>query len=313
MSPLTFIFLRILRRFPSSSPSNFLYAIFAFPVGKFAGEFYELLIYRKMSLPRIHRKRGELRIHETMDELKTDLVEYISEVSEASVKDRGCFAIALSSGSHIELLSKLSEVPYSKIVDWGKWNVFWADECLVAKRDADSNYKFAKDVFLSKVPLSSSQVRLINNSLKAEEAASQYQFNMRQQVKSRLINVSNLCDCPKFDLILLEMGADGHIASLFPDHPALAMTEDWVTFMNDSPIAPQQRITFTLPVINAASNVAVVVTGASKAEAAHLAIDDLAKGNVSLPARMVQPIEGKLVWFLDYPAGAKLDGVQFSD
>jgi 6-phosphogluconolactonase len=68
-----------------------------------------------------------------------------------------------------------------------------------------------------------------------------------------------------------------------------------------------------LPVINSASNVAVVVTGESKAEAVHLAIDDVGPDYLSLPARLVQPTKGKLVWFLDKPAASKLDGFQFSE
>ncbi|GAB2280176.1 Probable 6-phosphogluconolactonase 1 [Dionaea muscipula] len=263
---------------------------------------------------KIQKSRGELRIHENLDELKTALVLHISELSEASVRERGYFTIALSGGSHVGLLAKLTEVPYSKIVDWGKWIVFWTDERMVARSHADSNYRLAKESFLKKVPVISSHIHSpVNELLTAEEAAIQYQFNMRQQVKARMIGVSELCDCPKFDLILLEMGDDGHVASLFPDHPALVLEDDWVTFMTDSPKPPPERITFTFPVINSASNVAVVVTGESRANAAHLAIDDLTPDSVQLPARKVHPKEGKLVWFLDYPAAAKLDGVQLPD
>lgn len=254
-----------------------------------------------------------MRIHENLDDLSTDLVEYISELSEAAVKERGVFAIALSGGSLIGLLGKLCEAPYDKTVDWAKWYIFWVDERVVAKSHIDSNYKLVKDGFLSKVTIIPSHVNSINDSLTAEEAASDYEFCIRQLVKTRVINVSDVSDCPKFDLILLGMGPDGHVASLFPDHPALDLKEDWVTYIIDSPKPPPERITFTLPVINSASDVAVVVTGSSKAEAVHLAIDEIGPDHPILPARMVKPSKGKLVWFLDTEAASKLEDAQIAE
>ncbi|XP_021667343.1 probable 6-phosphogluconolactonase 1 isoform X1 [Hevea brasiliensis] len=267
-----------------------------------------------MALSGVHKDRGELRIHESLDELGTDLADYVAELSEASVKERGVFAIALSGGSLIGLMGKLCEAPYNKTVDWTKWYIFWADERVVAKNHADSNYKLAKDGLLSKqVPIVPSHVHSINDSLSAEEAANEYEFDIRQLVKTRTIGVSDISDCPKFDLILLGMGPDGHVASLFPSQSVLDANDEWVTFITDSPKPPPERITFTLPVINSASNVAVVVAGEDKAEAVHLAIDDVVPDCPPLPARMVQPTKGKLVWFLDKSAASKLDGYQFSE
>ncbi|KHG20651.1 hypothetical protein F383_25845 [Gossypium arboreum] len=266
-----------------------------------------------MALSEVNNDRGELRILENLDELRTDLADYIAELSEAAVKERGVFAIALSGGSLIDLMGKLCEAPYNKTVDWAKWYIFWADERVVAKNHSDSNYKLAKDGLLSKVPIVPSHVHSINDSVSAEEAADEYMFVIRQLVKTRMVSVSDISDCPKFDLILLGMGPDGHIASLFPNHSALNETDEWVTFIIDSPKPPPERITFTLPVINSASNVAMVVTGESKAEAVHLAIDNIGPDCPSLPARLVQPTKGKLVWFLDKPAASKLDGLQFSE
>ncbi|XP_057763142.1 probable 6-phosphogluconolactonase 2 isoform X1 [Arachis stenosperma] len=259
-----------------------------------------------MALSGAQKDRGDLRIHESMDELKTDLADYIAELSDVSVKERGFFAIALSGGSLIGLMGKLCEVPYNKTVDWSKWYIFWADERVVARNHADSNYKLAKDGLLSKVPIVPSHVHSINDSVSAEEAADNYEFVIRQLVKTHVVSVSEINDCPKFDLILLGLGADGHIASLFPNHPALDEREEWVTFITDSPKPPPERITFTLPVINSASNVAVVVTGEGKADALHLAIEEVGPDGSLIPARMVQPTMGKLVWFLDKQAASKL-------
>ncbi|XP_027100710.2 probable 6-phosphogluconolactonase 1 isoform X2 [Coffea arabica] len=255
----------------------------------------------------------ELKIYENTDELSTDLADYIAELSENSVKERGVFAIALSGGSLISLMGKLCEAPYNKTVDWAKWYIFWADERVVAKSHADSNYKLAKDGILSKVPVIPSHVHSINDTVSAEKAAEDYEFVIRQLVRTRVINVSDICDCPKFDLILLGMGPDGHVASLFPGHSVLDEKEQWVTFITDSPKPPPERITFTLPVINSASNVAVVVTGGSKADAVHLVVDDVEPDHPSLPAKLVQPTKGNLVWFLDKAAASKLDGTKFSE
>lgn len=252
------------------------------------------------------RNRGEVRIHDSLDELATELADYVAGLSEMSVKERGFFAIALSGGSLISLIRKLCEAPYNKTVDWAKWHIFWADERVVAKNHSDSNYKLAKDGLLSKVPVVPSHIYSINDNVSAEKAANEYEFVLRQLVKTRTVSVSESSDCPKFDLIMLGMGPDGHVASLFPLHAALDEKDEWVTFITDSPKPPPERITFTLPVINSASNVVVVVTGSSKAEAVRLAISDNAS-NHTLPAQMVRPTDGKLVWFLDRSAASKLD------
>lgn len=257
--------------------------------------------------------RREPKIHESLDELSTDLADYIADLSEASVKERGVFVIALSGGSLIGLMRKLCEAPYSKTVDWAKWYIFWADERVVSKTHTDSNYKLAKEGLLSKVPIVPSHVHSINDSVSAEQAALDYEFVIRQLVKTRVINVSDISDCPKFDLVLLGVGPDGHVASLFPNHPALNEKDEWVTFITDSPKPPPERITFTMPVINSASNVAMVVSGVGKSEAVHLAIDGVGSQSTSLPASMVKPSKGKLVWFLDRAAASKLEGVKFSD
>ena len=150
-----------------------------------------------------------------------------------------------------------------------------------------------------------SQLHSVNGLLSAEDAAVDYEFVIRQLVRTCLIGVSETSDCPKFDLVLLDMGSDGHVASLFPGHFDPDETEEWVTYITDSPEPPSGRITFTMPVINAAANVAVIATGSDKAEAAHLVIDD-AGPECPLPAKMVNPADGKLTWFLDKLAASKL-------
>ncbi|KAK4763911.1 hypothetical protein SAY87_013349 [Trapa incisa] len=194
-----------------------------------------------------HNDRGALRVYDGSDDLAINLAEYIAELSEASVRDHGVFSVALSGGSLISLMRKLCEAPYNMTVDWARWHIFWADERVVSKSHSDSNYKLAKDVLLSKVPVVPSHIHSINDTVSAEEAANDYEFVIRQLVRTRTICVSDIHDCPKFDLILLGMGSDGHVASLFPGHESLGESNEWVTFLTDAPKPPHERITFTLP------------------------------------------------------------------
>lgn len=256
------------------------------------------------------KRNREIRVFESSDEISTDLAEYISQISEISVKERGYFAIALSGGPLVSFLGKLSEAPYNQTLDWSKWYIFWSDERAVAKNHVESNYKLTKEGLLSKVPILNGHVYSINDNATVEDAATGYEFVIRQLVKLRTIGVSESNDCPMFDLILLDVGSDGHVASLFPNHPALELKDDWVTYITDSPHPPPERITFTLPVINSASNIAILASGDDKAKAVHLAISDSTEGPdtpTSLPARMVQPTDGKLVWFLDKAAASSLE------
>ncbi|GJS93363.1 probable 6-phosphogluconolactonase 1 [Tanacetum coccineum] len=260
-----------------------------------------------MALEILNKDKKEVRVYENSVELSTELADYMEGLSDVSIKERGVFCVALSGGSVIRLMRKLCEVPYNKTVDWSKWYIFWVDERVVAKNHVDSNYKLAKEHLLSKLPIVPSHVHSINDSLTAEEAANDYEFVIRQLVKTRVVNVSEISDCPKFDLILLGLGPDGHVASLFPNHPILEEKNEWVTYITNSPKPPPERITFTLPVINSAANVLVVATGGGNAEAAHMAIDDVGPEFPVLPARMVQPGAGKLVWFLDVEAASKVE------
>lgn len=123
-------------------------------------------------------------------------------------------------------------------------------------------------------------------------------------MKTSIIDLSTVTGFPKFDLMLLGMGPDGHVASLFPGHPLINENQKWVTFIKDSPKPPPERITFTFPVINSSAAIALVVTGADKAGAVHTALGDQ-QNSVSLPVQMVSP-EGELTWFTDKEATSKL-------
>lgn len=249
--------------------------------------------------------RGDFKVFESRDDLATSLADYVAGLSKSATEGRGSFTVVLSGGSLINALRKLTEPPYLDSVDWGRWHVFWVDERVVAKNHPDSNYKLAYDNFLSKVPVIPGHVYAINDSLSAEAAAEDYETVLRQLAKTGILDASKGGDFPTFDLMLLGIGPDGHVASLFPGHPLLSEKEKWTTFIRDSPKPPPERITFTLPVINSAANIAVVVTGAGKAEALKKGLSDEVHDGL-LPIQMVSPKSGNLTWFADKAAAVNI-------
>ncbi|OWM75522.1 probable 6-phosphogluconolactonase 4, chloroplastic [Punica granatum] len=245
-----------------------------------------------------------VQVLDTEEDLAVALAKYTADLSAKFVKERGAFTVVLSGGYLIDCLRKLVEPPYADSVEWSKWRVFWVDERVVPKDHVDSNYKLAYDGFLSKVPILPGNVYAINDALSAEGAADDYETCIKQLVKSNVVALSTSTGFPKFDLMLLGMGPDGHVASLFPGHPLVKEKERWVTFIEDSPKPPPQRITFTFPVINSSAFIAMVVAGPGEVDAVHTALGNSQSPN-TLPVQMVLP-EEELAWFLDKQAASKL-------
>ena len=158
--------------------------------------------------------------------------------------------------------------------------------------------------FSWQIPLLPGNVYAINDALSAEGAADDYETCLKHLVKINVVDLSAASGFPKFDLMLLGMGPDGHVASLFPGHPLLKENEKWVTFIKDSPKPPPERITFTFPVVNSSAYIALVVAGAGKAGVVQTALGN-SQNSDKLPVQMVSP-EGELTWFLDKAAASKL-------
>ncbi|KAI3808757.1 hypothetical protein L1987_24718 [Smallanthus sonchifolius] len=247
----------------------------------------------------------DVQVFDSEEALSISLAKYTADLSEKFAKQNGSFTVVLSGGSLIKSLRKLVEAPYVDSIDWSKWHVFWVDERVVPKNHPDSNYLLAYDGFLSKVPIPSGNVYAINDALSAEAAADDYETCIKHLIHNKIISVSESSGFPKFDLMLLGMGPDGHVASLFPGHPLVQEKKKWVSFIKESPKPPPERITFTFPVINSSANIALVVAGAGKAHPVHVALGNGEDSDV-LPVQMVSPDEGKLTWFLDKDAASKL-------
>ncbi|CAN8265033.1 unnamed protein product [Cochlearia groenlandica] len=246
-------------------------------------------------------EKKRVEIFDTEENLSVDLAKFTSDLSGKFCKERGAFTVVVSGGSLIKSLRKLVESPYVDSIDWSKWHFFWVDERVVPKNHDDSNYKLAYDGFLSKVPIPPGNVYAIKELLSAEAAADDYETCLKHLVKTSTLRVSESTGFPKFDLMLLGMGPDGHVASLFPGHGLCNENKKWVTHITDSPKPPSERITFTFPVINSSAYVALVVCGSGKAEPVQAAL----KKTRDVPAGSVCA-EDELVWFLDKPASSKL-------
>ncbi|KPP76836.1 6-phosphogluconolactonase-like [Scleropages formosus] len=214
-----------------------------------------------------------------------------SRASQACNSERQRFTLGLSGGSLVSLLSR--ELLALPDLDSSAWVVAFCDERLVPFDDAESTYGLYKSQLLSKMNIPESRILAIDPSLSVEQCAEDYARKLSVNFPGEPI--------PVFDLLLLGMGPDGHTCSLFPNHPLLEETNKTVAPISNSPKPPPQRITLTLPVVNAARCVAFVSTGGSKAPQVLEGAED-----PKLPAAQVAPSQGDLFWLLDEPAAALL-------
>ena len=221
-------------------------------------------------------------------------------VSADAVAARGSFTVALSGGSTPKGLFSLlatDEVLRSAIA-WDRGAFYWSDERHVPPDDPDSNYRMAQDALLSRVPVRADRVHRVRaEQPDAAVAAITYEVDIRRTLDS-------YGEIPRFDLILLGLGADGHTASLFPGTPALAERSRLVT-ANRVETLGVDRITMTYPLLNAARLVMFVVAGSEKAAAVRAVLQP-DPDTPELPARLVQPENGEVVWVLDRAAASQL-------
>eukprot|EP00239_Pterosperma_sp_CCMP1384_P001935 CAMPEP_0197849678 /NCGR_PEP_ID=MMETSP1438-20131217/12868_1 /TAXON_ID=1461541 /ORGANISM="Pterosperma sp., Strain CCMP1384" /LENGTH=383 /DNA_ID=CAMNT_0043462461 /DNA_START=65 /DNA_END=1216 /DNA_ORIENTATION=- len=242
-------------------------------------------------------------VHKDEAEVASGLVQMIVDASAAAIAEHGSFSIALSGGSCVGALSGLAS---TKGVEFEKWQVFFVDERVVPLDSSESNFKAAQDAFLSKVPVPESQVHAIDPTLPPATAASAYEFKLLASDCPR-----NAAGKPAMDLILLGVGPEGHTASLFPNSVATAEKEALITSVINSPKPPAQRITFTMPLINAANNVVVVASGAGKAEVVERALEMQSLPG-ALPVQLVRP-DGALTWMLDQASAADLNQKEWTN
>ncbi|HEX5854411.1 MAG TPA: 6-phosphogluconolactonase [Thermoanaerobaculia bacterium] len=204
-----------------------------------------------------------------------------------AVRDRGTFYVALAGGTTpLSCYRLLSAPPISSRVDWERTQVFFGDERCVPEGQPDRNDQNAAAALLDHVPIPSKNIHRV--PVAEPDAAERYESELRGAFSG----------IPRFDLVFLGLGADGHTVSLFPGHASLEETQRLVLRIDNSPKPPPSRVTFTLPLLNAARHVALLATGKDKADAlARVLAEDEA-----LPAARVRPAPGMLTILADAAA-----------
>ncbi len=232
------------------------------------------------------------------DALSQAAAHYIVRVAQESISAHGSFTLALSGGSTPKkLYSMLAEDPYRSEIDWTHVDIFWSDERCVPPNDAESNYNMAQQVLLSKVPIPANQIHRMPADQADRDAASYaYTQDMQQTFGSDGV--------PNFDLIQLGMGPEAHTASLFPHQASLHEQQRLVMPVVVSK-PPPPRLTFTPRLLNAASHVLFLVTGAEKQDAVQAVLEGQYQPD-EYPAQIVKPSRGEVTWMLDEAAAAKL-------
>ena len=242
---------------------------------------------------------SQIEISENGAGLAQALAAAIQAAARQAIAARGSFQLALSGGTALASLAEgLRALPAGTLA-WERWHVFWADERCVPSGSPESNAGAAHANGLRHVPVPSGQIHAVNGAWGPDAAARDYE--------DRLKNAFCLKPggWPRFDVILLGVGADGHTASLFPGDPALDETRRLVAPVRQAPKPPPERVTLTLPVINNARQVFFVATGAGKASVIGRILS-AAPAGAWLPAQRVRPVDGEVRWFLDRAAGANL-------
>jgi 6-phosphogluconolactonase len=248
----------------------------------------------------------DVRILTNTDAIARRVAQEFVQSATSAVSSKGSFTVALSGGSTPKALYSLlaNDAAIRAQLPWDKMYFYFGDERSVGPDHPDSNFRMATETMLSKVPLKPEQIFRIKGEYKdTEKAAQEYEQALRASFKIAEGKIGE-GQFPRFDLVLLGMGNEGHTASLFPGTKALHETKrlvvrNWVGKLYTD------RITLTAPAINNAARVIFMITGADKA----LALKGVLEGPYEpeqLPAQMIQPSNGEVLWLVDAIAGGML-------
>lgn len=236
----------------------------------------------------------ELEIYETPDALAEAAARFIVQAAQQAIDARGRFTLAFTGGKTPELLYNRLAEAYRADIDWRYLHAFWGDERPVPPHDPESNYGMAERTLLRSVSIPSDQVHRMKGELPPEQAMQEYDDLLHQALGPE----------GRFDLILLGMGDEGHTASLFPHTEALHEQTRWAV-PNPVPKLNQTRLTTTYPLLNAASCVLFMVSGDKKADALASVLEG-PHDALMWPSQGVAPHTGRLLWWVDRAAAARL-------
>jgi 6-phosphogluconolactonase len=240
----------------------------------------------------------EVRVLPDADEAARAAALEIFHAAGDAISNRGVFRIALSGGTTpVRLFRMLAEPPYRDRPDWARTQFFFVDERCVPSDDARSNYRLAKEHLLDPLQVPAENVFRMRGEDDPRHAAAEYESVLEREFGGR-------DSVPRFDFVLLGLGTDGHTASLFPGTRAIEERERTVV-ANWVPQQNEWRLTLTLPVLNASRWDVFLVTGAEKSAVVASAVERK-KGSHELPASLVRPEKGSLIWIVDEAAAAEL-------
>ena len=244
---------------------------------------------------RLRAGRAHVEVWPDVRALINRAAELFTETARQAVAEHDSFKVALSGGSTPRALYELlAEEVYAPRIPWEEMHIFWSDERCVPPTSEESNYRMAYEAMLARVPVPAEQVHRMRGEDEPQQAASDYEKLLEEKLENP----------PRFDLILLGMGEDGHTASLFPNSPALNDIEHLVA----APFVEKlkaHRLTMTLSTINAARNVTFLVAGEAKAETLRAVLEGERDAG-RYPSQLVEPVAGELVWLLDEAAAKRL-------
>jgi len=239
----------------------------------------------------------ELRIFDDSEKLSHYAANLFIKQATQSISERGQFLVALNGGSTPTRLFQLLATAYREKVDWNKTQVFWGDERCVPPEDPGSSYGQARELLLSHVPISDSNIHRIKGELGPDDGSKEYSVTLKKFAAPPF-------DWPHFDLVYLGMGEDGHTASLFPGSP-VKVSGPTIPVTAHYQDRPANRVSLTPIVFNNARMVAFMATGEKKAITLAEVLSD--RYNPELfPAQRIDPKYGKLIWLVDEAAARKL-------
>lgn len=243
--------------------------------------------------------RGQIRVYADTEALARAAAESFATITSTAAAARGRAYVALSGGSTPKRMSELlAEPTFRDRVPWESLEVFWGDERWVPEESPESNAGVAKRSCLDQVSISPSRVNPFPTTVPDPETAALMYTAQLRTVFGQTDGV------PRFDLVLLGMGDDGHTASLFPGTAAIHETEAFVV-AHHVPTVGAVRLTLTPPVLNAGREVIFLVAGGGKAETLAAVLEGPEKVN-ELPSQIIRPTDGRLTWLVDRAAAARL-------
>ncbi len=251
-----------------------------------------------------------VKIFDEIEVLNQFAAEKFVELSQKSIERKNDFTVALAGGSTPKTLYRLLTTgEFKDRVEWNRVFFFFGDERNVLPDDDESNFKMANENLFVPLEIKPENVfRWQTESANAEETAADYLLKIWTFYEGRKIEVvqnKNAVEVPRFDLILLGMGDDGHTASLFPHTDAL-LEKEMIAVANRVEKLNTNRLTLTFPVINAAANVVFLVKGAEKAETLRAVLEGEFQPE-TLPSQNVRLTNGDLYWLVEKDAARFLN------